>query len=81
MKTEKENSKNEQYIFNYENECFSDVITYMNNLVNKIKEDSNAKENAEIQAFPSEKVTGEKFEKFIKIAKAAGYTVYKVEKL
>ena len=50
-------------------------------MINKIKADLNAQENVEIQAFSSENVTGEKLEAFIRIAKAAGYTIYKVVKL
>lgn len=78
---EKENAKNEQYIFQYKSGCFSEVITYRKHLINKIKADLNAQENVEIQAFSSENVTGEKLEAFIRIAKAAGYTIYKVVKL
>ncbi len=78
---EKENAKNEQYIFQYGNSCFSDVITYRKHLINRIKSDSKAKNDVVIQAYPSESVTDKKFETFIKIAKEAGYTIYKVVKL
>ena len=81
MLIEKENSKNEQYNFQYKSGCFSEVITYRKHLINKIKADTNAKENMAIQPFSSESVTSEKLEAFIQIAKDAGYVIYKVEKL
>lgn len=81
MLIEKENAKNEQYIFQYKSGCFSEVITYRKHLINKIKADLHAKENMTIQTFSSESVTSERFEAFIRIARDAEYTVYKVEKL
>ena len=78
---EKENAKNEQYIFQYGDSCFSDVITYRKHLINSIKGDLRAKNDVAIQAYPSESVTDKRFEAFIKIAKEAGYTIYKVVKL
>lgn len=78
---EKENAKNEQYIFRYKSGCFSEVITYRKHLIKKIKADLNTKENMAIQTFSSESVTSERFEAFIRIARNAGYTIYKVEKL
>lgn len=80
MLIEKENAKNEQYIFQHDNGLFSEVITYKKHLINKIKADQNAKDNAEIQTFSSESVTDERFGKFLKIAGEAGYTIYKVIK-
>ena len=81
MLTEKENAKNEQYIFQHNGGCFSEVITYKKHLIKRIKADINSKENIEIQTFSSENVTGEKLEAFMRIAKDAGYTIYKVIKL
>lgn len=81
MPIDKEYAKNEQYIFQHNNGRFSVAITYRKHLINKIKADPNAKENMAIQTFSSESVTSEKFEAFIRIAKAAGYTIYKVVKL
>lgn len=78
---EKENAKNEQYIFQYGDSCFSDVITYRKHLINRIKGDLRAKNDVAIQAYPSESVTDKRFEAFIKIAKEAGYTIYIVVKL
>ena len=78
---EKENANNEQYIFQYGDSCFSDVITYRKHLINRIKGDLRAKNDVAIQAYPSESVTDKRFEAFIKIAKEAGYTIYKVVKL
>lgn len=81
MSIEKENAKNEQYIFQYKCGCFGEVITYRKHLINKIKADPNAKENTTLQTFSSESVTSEKFEVFLRIAKDAGYNIYKVTKL
>lgn len=81
MSIEKENAKNEQYIYQYHSGCFSEVITYKKHLIIGIKNDLNAKENVLIQTFSSENVTDKKFETFIKIAKDAGYAIYKVVKL
>lgn len=81
MFVEKEDARNEQYIFQYINSNFSEVITYRKHLINKIKADPNSKENMAIQTFSSESVTIEKLETFIQIAKDAGYTIYKVVKL
>lgn len=80
MLIEKENANNEQYIFQYGNSCFSEIITYRKHLINKIKADLNAKENMAIQTFSSESVTCDKLRAFIQIAKDAGYSIYKVEK-
>ena len=38
-------------------------------------------ENHDIQNFSSKSVTDDKLEAFIEIAEAAGYTIYKVQKL
>lgn len=81
MSIERENAKNEQYIYRYKNGCFSEVITYRKHLINKIKADLNTQENMGLQTFSSESVTREKLEAFIQVAKDAGYTIYKVEKL
>lgn len=81
MLIEKENAQNEQYIFQHNNGRFSEVITYRKHLINKIKADPHAQENMAIQTFPSESVTSEKFEIFIRITEAAGYTIYKAVKL
>lgn len=81
MSIYKENAKNEQYIFQYRQGHFSEVITYRKHLINMIKDDPNAKGNTEIQSFSSESVTIEKFEAFIRTANNAGYVIYKVEKL
>lgn len=75
-----ENSKNLQYVFQYKNDGLSEVITYKVHLINSIKADPNARENAAIQSFPSGSVTDQRFERFVQVAKDAGYTIYKVEK-
>mgnify|MGYP006949501058 FL=1 len=76
----KENSKNLQYVFQYKNDGLSEVITYKVHLINSIKADPNARKNAAIQSFPSGSVTDQRFERFVQVAKDAGYTIYKVEK-
>ena len=83
MLVEKENAKNEQYIFRYKSGCFSEVITYRKHLIKKIKADLNTKENNwRIKPFRSEsRNQAKEFEAFIRIARNAGYTIYKVEKL
>ena len=81
MPVEKENAKNEQYIFRYKSGCFSEVITYRKYLIESIKSHPMAIKNEEVQNFSSKSVTSERFEAFIRIARNAGYTIYKVEKL
>jgi tripartite-type tricarboxylate transporter receptor subunit TctC len=81
MSIERENAKNEQYIYRYKGGCFSEIITYRKHLINKIKNDPDMKENMKIQQFSSESVTSERFKSFIEIVKNTGYTIYKVEKL
>ena len=56
------------------------MITYKVHLINSIKADPNARENAAIQSFPSGSVTDQRFEMFARVAEDAGYTIYKVEK-
>ena len=78
MMVERENAKNEQYIVQYNDNPFSEVITYKKHLINNIKSHPKATQNLVIQNFSSESVNDEKFRKFIKIAQAAGYRIYKV---
>ena len=60
-----ENSKNLQYVFQYKNDGLSEVITYKVHLINSITAEPNARE---------------RFERFVQVAKDAGYKIYKVEK-
>lgn len=80
MSTDKEKSKQSQYIFVHE-EKSSKVITYKTNLVKELQEDKNAKDIKKIQDFDTKNVTDYRFEDFIKIAKDAGYKIYSVREL
>ena len=81
MSVYNEDSKNNQYIFKYENDCFSEVITYRKYLIESIKSHPMAIKNEEVQNFSSLSVSDKRWEHFIRIARNAGYTIYKVEKL
>lgn len=76
-----ENSKNNQYVFKYKDEPLSEVITYRKYVVKKIQEHEKSKSKSDIQTFSCESVSDERFSRFIRIAKDAGYTIYKVMKL
>ncbi len=78
MSTDREDSLNNQYIFRFENDCFSEVITYRKNLIEQIKKHSSVKENIEIQNFSSKGITYAKFNRFVRLAKEVGFTIYKV---
>lgn len=80
--TNNENAKNDMYAFSYGDEGLRGIITYRKNLIEKIQ-NHNAENvvNEKIKSFPSNSVTGDAFEKFVSIAKEAGYTICKVEKL
>lgn len=81
MQSKEENALDNQYIFRYGNGPFSEVITYRKCLIDEIKKDANTMENHDIQNFSSKSVTDDKLEAFAEIADAAGYTIYKVQKL
>lgn len=81
MPTETEGSKNNQYIFKYNNEAFSQTITYMKNVVEEIQKHQKSKSDLLIQKFSSESVTEQRFSEFVRLAKDAGYTIYKVMEL
>lgn len=51
MSIEQENAKNAQYIYQYKGGCFSEVITYKKYLINKIKDDLNAKSTRQFKPF------------------------------
>ena len=81
MPTETEDSKNNQYIFKYNNEVFSQTITYMKNVVEEIQKHQKSKSSLPIQEFSSKSVTEQRFSEFVRLAKDAGYTIYKVMEL
>lgn len=81
MPTETENLKSNQYIFKYNNEAFSQTITYMKNVVEEIHKHPKSKSDLPIQKFSSESVTEQRFSEFVRLAKDAGYTIYKVMEL
>ena len=72
---EKENAKNEQYVFKYLNENISEVITYKKHVIINIKNHPAANDNADIQNFPSESVTDDKFDRFISVAGNARFKI------
>ena len=68
MMVERENAKSEQYIFQYNDNPFSEVITYKT--LNKIyKRHPKATQKFRDTKFSSESVNDEKFRKFIKLHK------------
>ena len=73
--------KNNQYVFKYKDEPLSEVITYRKYVVKKIQEHEKLKSNSDIQTFSCESVSDERFSRFIRLAKDAGYTIYKVMEL
>ena len=81
MPTETENLKSNQYIFKYNNEAFSQTITYMKNVVEEIHKHPKSKSSLPIQEFSSKSVTEQRFSEFDRLAKDAGYTIYKVMEL
>ena len=78
MSTKNENSKNNYYVYRDKEGNFSDIITYRKNLIISIQSQKDIEGNLEIKNFPLYGVTDERFEKFAKISKDAGYTIYKV---
>ena len=78
MSTKNENSKNNYYVFQDRDGNFSDIISYRKNLIISIQNQKDIEENLEIKNFSLYGVTDERFEKFAKISKDAGYTIYKV---
>lgn len=81
MPTETENLKSNQYIFKYNNEAFSQTITYMKYVVEEIHKHPKSKSSLPIQEFSSKSVTEQRFSEFVRLAKDAGYTIYKVMEL
>ena len=81
MPTETENLKSNQYIFKYNNEAFSQTITYMKNVVEEIHKHPKSKSSLPIQEFSSKSETEQRFSEFDRLAKDAGYTIYKVMEL
>lgn len=81
MPTKEENAPENQYIFRYKSGPFSEVITYRKSLIEEMKKDANALENQAIQNFSSSSVTSDRLEAFAEIARSAGYSIYKVQKL
>lgn len=81
MSTDNENAKNEQYIFIHRDQFISKVITYKTNIIERIKAHDTEKQYPEIQNFSAQSITDAKFERFVKIAKRAEYTIFKVIEL
>ena len=81
MSTNKENSKNNKYVYNYENGKLSKIITYRNNLIEEIKKDKNSKDETEIQNFNYSSVTDNVFSNFVEISKKAKFRIYELKEL
>ncbi len=81
MSTKKENSKNNQYAYNYENGNLSKVITYRNNLIEEIKKEKSLKNIPEIQNFNYSSVTDNVFNNFVEISKKAEIRIYELKEL
>ena len=81
MSTKKENSKNNQYAYNYENGNLSKVITYRNNLIEEIKKEKSLKNIPEIQNFNYSSVTDNVFNNFVEISKKAEVRIYELKEL
>ena len=60
MPTETEDSKNNQYIFKYNNEAFSQTITYMKNVVEEIQKKLKAKD-VKLDREADEKTSGPEY--------------------
>lgn len=80
MSTDFEIANNNQYIFQYRGNT-SRVITYRSNLIKSIQAHTGSENNESIKSFSTKSVTWEKFERFVEIARSAGFTVYQVRKL
>lgn len=83
--TDRENAQDSKYAFLHNDdsdERLSRPFTYKNNLIEAIKDHPGSKGCVQIQNFSTvNSVTPNRFENFLNIAKNAGYTIYKVEKL
>ena len=80
MSTENENTMTSLYAYQY-NGGELKKISHTNNLVEKIV-DLSAKNGIEgLSDYSPENIRGEKFDRFVKDAKNAGFTIYHLTKL
>ena len=79
MSTKNEKSQNNLYLVWNEERNIYDIITYRNNVIEKIQE--HAGENIELKDFSSTSVTDERFKEFINVARKEGYIIYKLNLL
>lgn len=80
MSTKNENTKTSLYSYQY-NGGELKKISYIKNLVEEIV-DFSAKNGIEgLSEYSPENIRGEKFDKFVKDAKDAGFTIYELTKL
>lgn len=87
MSTENENARSHWYVFQYANERLSEIITYRNNLIQKVQTDVQTKGDipadvsVELQHCSNQSVTDDKFERFVNLAKRANYRIFQVFQL
>lgn len=81
MPTENENANNSRYLIRHIETEDNDIVTYKSNVIKKIKRMISSDENLEIQNFCENSITDSKFERFVSLAKEAGYKIYKITEL
>ncbi len=85
MPTENENANNSRYLIRHIETEDNDIVTYKSNVIGTIKSKISSGENSEItveiEAFSENSVTDSKFERFVSLAKEAGYKIYKITEL
>ena len=81
MPTENENANNSRYLIRHIETEDNDIVTYKSNVIRNIKSMTSSDENLEIQNFSENSITDSKFERFVNLAKAAGYKIYKITEL
>ena len=87
MCTEHENARNHWYVFRFNGESLSELITYRNNLINRVQADAQmrnaipAEIAAEWRQFPAQGVTDERFNRFVRLAERANYQIFQVFRL
>lgn len=81
MPTENENANNSRYLIRHIETEDNDIVTYKSNVIRNIKSMTSSDENLEIQNFSENSITDSKFERFVNLAKAAEYKIYKITEL
>ncbi|MGN0530766.1 MAG: hypothetical protein ACI4IH_06735 [Eubacterium sp.] len=81
MLTENENSPNNLYLIWNEERNIKKIVTYKCNIIKEVQNCTQLSERIDMNDFSSTSVTDEKFEEFIKVARKAGYRIYKIIRL